>query len=142
MTVALGSDDDAPLASALAARLRELGHEVLLYGALRAAADDDWTSVARGVGSAVAGGTAATGILCCWTGTGVCMAANKLRGVRAALCGDAQTAQGARQWNDANVLCLSLRATSVAVALEILDAWLSAAPTADPKYRAMIDAIE
>ena len=67
------------------------------------------------------------GIVCCYTGTGVCMAANKVRGVRAALCVDAETARGARTWNDANVLALSLRLTTPALAREILGAWLSAA---------------
>ncbi|MBV9272016.1 MAG: RpiB/LacA/LacB family sugar-phosphate isomerase, partial [Candidatus Eremiobacteraeota bacterium] len=81
-------------------------------------------------------------IVCCWTGTGVSIASNKVRGVRAALCNDAQTADGARKWNDANVLALSLRGTSIAVAFEILDAWFSGAPTDDPRYRGMIDTVE
>ena len=69
-------------------------------------------------------------MLCCWTGTGVSIAANKVPGIRAALCGDAETARGARRWNDANVLCLSLRATSEVVAKEILDAWFETGPDA------------
>ena len=69
-------------------------------------------------------------MLCCWTGTGVSIAANKVPGIRAALCGDAETARGARRWNDANVLCLSLRATSEVVAKEILDAWFETKPDA------------
>ncbi|MBV8529926.1 MAG: RpiB/LacA/LacB family sugar-phosphate isomerase, partial [Candidatus Eremiobacteraeota bacterium] len=82
------------------------------------------------------------GVLCCWTGTGVSIAANKVSGVRAALCADAATAAGAREWNDANVLCLSLRATSVPLAQEMLEAWFAAEPTNDPRYRAMIERIE
>lgn len=67
-------------------------------------------------------------MLFCWTGTGVSIAANKVPGVRAALCGDAETARSARAWNDANVLCLSLRTTTETLAKEILDAWFDALP--------------
>jgi len=122
--------------------LREHGHDVARYGALDPAAPAEsqaWTAVGTAVGEAVAGGAADCGVLCCWTGTGVSIAANKVQGVRAALCGDPQTAAGAREWNDANVLCMSLRAVSGPVAEEILDAWFSAAPTGQPEYRAMID---
>ncbi len=76
----------------------------------------------------MAGGQADRGVVCCWTGTGVSIAANKVPGVRAALCVDAETARGARRWNDANVLALSLRLTSEQVATEILDAFLSTDP--------------
>ncbi len=89
-----------------------------------------WPEVARTVGEKVAAGQGDQGVLFCWTGTGVSIAANKVPGVRAALCGDAETARGARAWNDANVLCLSLRATSQVIAGEILDAWFAA--EADP----------
>lgn len=121
--------------------LHEQSHAVSRYGALMPQADDAWPSVGRSVGEAVAGGDADFGILCCWTGTGVSIAANKVAGVRAALCADAQTARGAREWNDANVLCLSIRATSAALAAEILSAWFGGAPTRDPAYRAMIDSL-
>jgi ribose 5-phosphate isomerase B len=84
--------------------------------------------VGRRVGEAVAGGDADAGIACCWTGTGVSIAANKVRGVRAALCTDAETARGARAWNDANVLALGLRLTSSAMAEEIVDAFLAGGP--------------
>ena len=80
------------------------------------------------MGRAVASGAAATGVLFCWTGTGASIAANKVRGVRAALCTDAATAEGARRWNDANVLVMGLRLTSVEVAREMLDAWFATAP--------------
>ena len=90
----------------------------------------------------MARGTADYGVLCCWTGTGVSIAANKVPGVRAALYGRIpQTAAGAREWNDANVLCMSLRAVSGPVAEEILDAWFTAEPTSQPEYRAMIDGL-
>ncbi len=121
--------------------LHSHGHEVVHFGALRAGEEDAWPSVARAVGESVASGENAAGILCCWTGTGVSIAANKVPGVRAALCVDAATAGGAREWNDANVLCLSLRSTAPAVAQEILEAWFAGTPTADPTYRAMIDQV-
>lgn len=141
MRVALGSDLRNELTDALQRLLRERGHGISLHGALDSA-DDSWTHAARAVGEAVGEGRADCGIVCCWTGTGVSIAANKVRGVRAALCTDSETAAGARKWNDANVLALSLRATSVAVGEEILDAWLRAAPTDDPKYHAMIEDVE
>ena len=121
--------------------LRAHGHDVQRFGALVGVPAElqAWTSVGSAVGEAVARGIADYGVLCCWTGTGVSIAANKVAGVRAALCGDPQTAAGAREWNDANVLCMSLRAVSAPVAEEILDAWFTAAPTSQPEYRAMID---
>lgn len=126
MKLALGSDERTHLTDAVAADLRERGHEVTLYGP---AADDPalWPAVARRVAEAVASGAADEGILFCWTGTGVSLAANKVPGIRAALCDDAETARGARLWNNANVLCLSLRRTSEVMAKEILDAWFAAA---------------
>jgi len=121
--------------------LREHGHEVVRFGALAPGADEAWPSVGRAVATCVARGEARFGVLCCWTGTGVSIAANKVAGVRAALCGDAATAGGAREWNDANVLCMSMRVTSVPVAEEMLEAWFAGNPTTDPAYRAMIDQI-
>ena len=142
MRIALGSDARTELTAQLQRDLRARGHELVLFGALQASELDDWSQVGRLVGEAVAGGDCAYGIVCCWTGTGVSIAANKVPGVRAALCGDAQTAAGARTWNDANVLAISLRATSPALAKELLDAWFASGPTADPKYRAMIERLE
>ncbi len=84
--------------------------------------DLDWVDVGRQVGERVAAGDADSAVLFCWTGTGASIAANKVPGVRAALCTDAETARGARRWNDANVLVLSLRLTSPVVASEMLDA--------------------
>lgn len=120
--------------------LRAHDHEVARFGAL-ASGDDAWPSVGRDVAESVARGEAQYGVLCCWTGTGVSIAANKVAGIRAALCADAPTAAGAREWNDANVLCLSLRSTSVPVAQEMLEAWFTASPTRDPAYGAMIDTL-
>jgi ribose 5-phosphate isomerase B len=122
MRIAFGSDEATPLTDAVVRDLRSRGHEVVLLGP-PAGEDMAWAAVGEAVARAVAGGGCAMGILCCWTGTGVSIAANKVAGVRAALCGDAETARGARLWNDANVLCLSLRLTTEAVAREILDAW-------------------
>jgi ribose 5-phosphate isomerase B len=103
-------------------KLREKGHEMAVYGPV---VDQKilWPEVARRVAEDVAAGRADEGILFCWTGTGVSMAANKVPGIRAALCDDAETARGARLWNKANVLCMSLRRTSEVVAEEILDKW-------------------
>lgn len=142
MRIALGSDEATELTAALERDLRERGHEVALFGVLGPARDDAWPSAGRSVGEAVASGDCIYGIVCCWTGTGVSIAANKVPGVRAALCGDAETAAGARTWNDANVLALSLRSTAIPVAKAMLDAWFSAAPTTDPKYAAMIAQIQ
>lgn len=120
MRVAFASDEATPLTAELQARLRAGGHELLLLGE-----GDPWPTVGRLVGEAVASGAADRGVVCCWTGTGVSMAANKVPGARAALCADAETARGARRWNDANVLAVSLRLTSSALAGELLEAFLS-----------------
>ncbi len=141
MRVAVGADAVGPLTDALVADLERRGVGIVRFGALLDGSDA-WASIGRTVGTAVAAGEADAGVICCWTGTGIAMAANKVAGVRAALCGDAPTAAGARRWNDANVLALSLRATAPAIGLEILDAFLSTAATNDPAERAQIDALE
>lgn len=122
MRIAFGSDDAADLG--LPAWLAEQGHEVVTPVDLGTA----WPDVGRAVGEAVVAGEADLGIVCCWTGTGVSIAANKVPGVRAALCVDAETATGARRWNDANVLALSLRLTTPALAEEIAAAFLAGTP--------------
>lgn len=124
MRVALGADEDTNLVSALRRHLEDKGHEVTLFGAA-AQVSEPWADTAVRVADAVAAGQHEFGVVCCWTGTGVSIAANKVPGIRAALCADAETARGARKWNDANVLALSLRATSEQVAREIVDAWLA-----------------
>ena len=135
MRIALGSDDDAPVVSSVVDHLREAGHEVDVLGLT-----DPWPDVGRAVGRAVAERRADLGVVCCWTGTGVSIAANKVPGVRAALCADAVTADGARRWNDANVLALSIRTTTDALAGEILDAFLSGRP--DPAEAPVIAGLE
>jgi ribose 5-phosphate isomerase B len=141
MRIAFASDELTPLTEAVDAYLRQLGHEITHFGALRDGDDEAWTSMARAAAESVARGESDYGIVCCWSGTGASIAANKVRGVRAALCADARTALTARVFNDANVLALSLRATSNQVAREILDVWFVTKPTDDPKYRAMIDSL-
>lgn len=118
MRFVVGTDDERPVVARIAARLREGGHQVTAF------APTAWAQVAINVARAVASGRADAGVVCCYTGTGVSIAANKVTGVRAALCVDAQTAAGARTYNDANVLALSLRLLSDATCDEILDAWL------------------
>jgi ribose 5-phosphate isomerase B len=124
MNIALGSDERTHLTDMLIEELNKRGHSVQLFGPLAGESDEvDWPLVSARVAEAVAAGQADEGIVCCWTGTGASIAANKVAGIRAALCHDAETARGARIWNHANVLALSLRATSEAVAKEILASW-------------------
>ena len=139
MRVVLGSDMKTPLTDAVARDLEERGHDVALVGP-PAGDPIEWAEVGRRVGSAVAGGEADTGVLFCWTGTGASIAANKVAGVRAALCTDASTAEGARKYNDANVLVMGLRLTSAEVAKEMLDVWFETDP--DPSEAANVARLE
>jgi ribose 5-phosphate isomerase B len=131
MRVAVAVDERTGVAEAVVDELRRRGHEPLLHGALEPDERDDWAWASEAAARDVAAGRAEQGIVCCWTGTGASIAANKVAGVRAALCADAETARGARKWNDANVLALSLRTTSEALLEEILDAWFAGEPSAD-----------
>ena len=124
MKIAVGSDEKTVLTDFVIEELKRRGHNVTLFGPLKGEAMG-WPDVGERVGLEVGKGRADQGILFCWTGTGVTIAANKVRGVRAALCWDAETAKGARMWDDANVLAMSLRSTSIAVAKEILDSWFA-----------------
>jgi ribose 5-phosphate isomerase B len=124
--IAFGTDERTEVSDRIKAALAERGHDVAVVGE-----GDPWPDVGRRVGEAVAAGEVDRGVVCCWTGTGVSMAANKVPGARAALCTDPETAAGARRWNDANVLALGLRLTSPALAGEMLDAFLSTDPEAD-----------
>jgi len=132
--VAFGTDEHTALTDAVRADLESRGH------AVAEVADGQWVEVGRAVGEAVANGRCDTGVLFCWTGTGASIAANKVPGVRAALCTDAATATGARTWNDANVLVMGLRLTSAEVAKEMLDAWF--ATPADPDEDEVIAGLE
>ena len=135
MRVAFGTDERTALTDAIVGDLRAMGAEVS-----EVAVADPWPDVGHAVGREVAEGRADFGVVCCWTGTGVSMAANKVSGVRAALCTDAETARGARRWNDANVLALGLRLTSPHVAREVIGAFLTAQP--EPEERPNIDRVE
>ena len=123
MRIAFGTDEHTPLVDDILATLQARGHEVDTL-----ADGDAWPDVGQRVASAVAQGDADFGVVCCWTGTGVSIAANKVPGARAALCTDAETARGARRWNDANVLAMGLRLTSPEVAREMIDAFLTTDP--------------
>jgi ribose 5-phosphate isomerase B len=134
MRIAIAADELAGVAGALRGALERRGHEVSAHGALApvdaasspaSAERDDWAWCSEAAAREVAAGRAAQAVVCCWTGTGACIAANKVPGVRAALCVDAATAAGARRWNDANALALSLRSCSEAELEEILDAWFA-----------------
>ena len=135
MRIAVSADERSALAQFLLEELVERGHEALLHGALADGERTDWAWCSAAAAQDVAGGRAEQAIVCCWTGTGAAIAANKVPGIRAALCGDALTAAGARRWNDANVLALSLRAVGEGVLGEILDAWFAteASPEEDDR---------
>ncbi|MFJ5177739.1 RpiB/LacA/LacB family sugar-phosphate isomerase [Streptomyces griseoviridis] len=129
MRISVSSDMDKTVARALVDELRERGHEVTTHGALLPGDDPAWAVCSETAARDVAEGRADQAVVCCWTGTGASIAANKVPGVRAALCADAYTAGGARRWNDANVLALSLRLTSEPLLKEILDAWFEGEPS-------------
>ena len=129
MRIAVASDEVTGVAENVVRELERRGHEPIAHGALAPDERDDWAWASEAAARDVAEGRADQAVVCCWTGTGASIAANKVDGVRAALCGDAETARGARRWNDANVLALSLRATSAPLLGEILDAWFSAGPS-------------
>lgn len=132
MKIAIGSDEKNHLTDFVIERLQEMGLELDMHGPLK---NDSiqWTDVAKEVAEKVSSNQCDQGILFCWSGTGVSIAANKVPGVRAALCTDAETASSARKWNDANVLAMSLRTTSPTVAEEMINAWLSSSPEEEEK---------
>ena len=139
MRISVSADEITGVAETVVEELRRRGHEPIPHGALAADERDDWAWASEAAARDVAEGRAEQGIVCCWTGTGASIAANKVEGIRAALCGDAPTAEGARKWNDANVLAISLRSTSQPMLEEILDEWFAAGPSDDPGDRANID---
>ncbi len=138
MRISVSADELTGIARVLLEQLERRGHDVLAHGALADGERDDWAWASEAAARDVADGRAAQGIVCCWTGTGASIAANKVDGVRAALCFDAPTAAGSRRWNDANVLALSLRATSQAELEEILDAWFVGEPSGEAEDRANV----
>ncbi|HMA26915.1 MAG: RpiB/LacA/LacB family sugar-phosphate isomerase [Solirubrobacterales bacterium] len=139
MKIAVAADERVGVAEAVVDQLRKRGHEPIPHGALADGGRDDWAWASEAAARDVAEGRAEQAIVCCWTGTGASIAANKVTGVRAALCLDAQTAEGARRWNDANALALSLRATSEAELAEILDAWFGAEASSEADDAANVE---
>jgi ribose 5-phosphate isomerase B len=139
MLISVAADELTGVAGALVEELRRRGQETLAHGALGDGEREDWAWASEAAARDVAERRAQQAVVCCWTGTGASIAANKVDGVRAALCLDAATAGGARRWNDANVLALSLRATSEAELGEILDAWFAAEPSVEDGDRANVE---
>ena len=139
MKIAVAADERVGVAETLLEELRKRGHEPVPHGALAEGERDDWAWASESAARDLAEGRADQAIVCCWTGTGASIAANKVPGVRAALCLDAQTADGARKWNDANALAISLRATSEAELAEILDAWFGGEPSGDAADAANVE---
>jgi len=131
MRIAVAADELTGIARAIPEELRRRGHQPILHGAYADGERPDWAWASEAAARDVAEGRAEQAIVACWTGTGASIAANKVPGIRAALCADARTAEGARQWNDANVLALSLRLTSTTELEEILDAWFEGASSTD-----------
>src|SRR2546421_5771459 len=138
MRISVAADERTGVADAIVDELRSRGYEPIVHGALNEDERDDWAWGSEAAARDVADGRADQGIVACWTGTGASIAANKVAGVRAALCTDAETARGARRWNDANVLALSLRSTSHAELNEILDAWFAGHASDDREDRANV----
>jgi ribose 5-phosphate isomerase B len=137
--IAIAADERVGVAERLAEELARRGHETVPHGALSDAERDDWAWASEAAARDVVEGRAEQAIVCCWTGTGASIAANKVPGVRAALCTDAETADGARRWNDANVLALSLASTTDGSLGDILDAWFGGAPSTDAADRANVE---
>ena len=142
MRISVSSDMDEPVARTLVTELRRRGHDVVTHGALSPGDDPQWAVCSEAAAREVAEGAVDQAVVCCWTGTGASIAANKVPGVRAALCTDAYTADGARRWNDANVLALSLRLTSGPLLKEILDAWFAGEASEDAADRQNVRRVE
>ena len=138
MKISVAADELTGVAESILKELRRRGHETIVHGAYEEGQRPDWAWASESAARDVAEGRAEQGVVACWTGTGASIAASKVSGVRAALCPDAQTAEGARRWNDANVLALSLRSTSQAQLAEILDAWLATPASDDAGDRANV----
>jgi ribose 5-phosphate isomerase B len=144
MKISVGADERLHVVDIALKYLEDKGHEVLWHGP-DAGETDPWPQVAGLVAQEVSTRRADEGLLFCWTGTGVSIAANKVKGIRAALCDDAETARGARLWNNANVLCLSMRRTSEVVLREILDTWFATSyepNETDEAYLRLLDELE
>jgi len=133
MRISVAADELTGVAYPLVQDLRRRGHEPLLHGAYVEDERPDWAWACEAAARDVAEGRADQAIVLCWTGTGAAIAANKVPGVRAALCTDVKTVEGARRWNDANVLALSLRRTGLIELEEMLNVWFSEPASDDPQ---------
>ena len=144
MRIALCSDEPYPVHATVRAWLEGRGHEVVPFGSIETGAETAWAPAAERAALSVASGECEMGIFFCWTGTGISIAANKVAGIRAALCTEPGQAAAARVWNHANVLCLSNRVLSDDMAKETLAAWFDTAPgergTAGVEQLAAVDA--
>jgi ribose 5-phosphate isomerase B len=138
MRISVSADERVGVAELLVSELQARGHDLQRHGALTDSERPDWAWASEAAARDLAEGRADQAVVACWTGTGASIAANKVPGIRAALCGDAETARGARRWNDANVLALSLRLTSAPLLAEILDGWFAAIPSKEPDDMANI----
>lgn len=138
MKIAVSTDLRCDLVEHLLRTLPDLGHTVEYFGPAEIDGEADWPVVTEAAARAVATHACDEAVVLCWTGTGASICANKIAGVRAALCGDAETAVGARKYNHANVLALSIRTTTAALADEILAAWFGQPWTEDAWNRTQV----
>ena len=126
MKVALGSDHaEFRYRGMFEEALRKEGHDLDVLGATTDQEPYDYTEVSEAVARAVAEGRAERGIIVAGSGNGEAIVANKIHGIRASVCNDEYTAEMARRHNDANVLCVGQRACGDAVAMKVLDIWMS-----------------
>ena len=143
MRIAVGADHGGyPLNERVIVELRDAGHEVIDFGTHDGSIPDDYPDYARSVGEAVQSNAADIGILVCGSGVGAAVAANKLRGIRAALCGDTYSGHQSREHDDCNVLCLGARVVGVELALDIVRAFVSATFTGEERHRRRLAKIE
>jgi ribose 5-phosphate isomerase B len=123
MRIAICSDEPYPVHDLVRKLIEARGHSVVAFGSIATGNEAAWANVAEQAAASVAAGECDEGVFFCWSGTGISMAANKVAGIRAALCADPGAARAARIWNHANVICLSNRTLSTDMAKEILEAW-------------------
>lgn len=125
MKIVVASDERTKLTDFVVDWLKSQGHTLILLGVLGDSINDRWVEIGKKTGLLVSEGKVERGILFCWSGTGICMAANRIKGARAALCWDRQIARLARKWDNANILCLALVSIKEDEAKEIIDTFLS-----------------
>ncbi|HEX6716841.1 MAG TPA: ribose 5-phosphate isomerase B [Pyrinomonadaceae bacterium] len=143
MKIAIGADHAGfPLNERVIEELRRSGHELIDFGTHDGSIPDDYPDYAKQVGEAVQNRTAEIGILVCGSGVGAAVAANKLIGIRAALCGDTYSAHQSREHDDCNVLCLGARVTGVELALDIVRAFVAAKFTGEERHRRRVAKIQ